>query len=112
MTLRELINQHPDKFYPQTWYTNEAFLDYHSTPKDSLPDVVGTAIHSSILRPPSAVQLAALWIEHPHDPIWERYLWCRDRDVQGQQVYVGQNGHGLEIHRHIHISSRFGIPVW
>ena len=25
---------------------------------------------------------------------------------------VGQNGHGLEIHRHIHLTSRFVIPTW
>ena len=50
----------------------------------------------------------------PDDAIWHRYLWTRDYDAQGQRVYVGgtDNGHGLEIHRHLHLDERFAVPLF
>lgn len=115
MTLRELLTQYPDKFYPQTWYWGEAFLD---TDAPTIADMPGDIIDSGHRLPahsidlPNAAQLAALWLEHPDHLLWAKYMWCCDVDAQGQHVYVGQNGHGLEIHRHIHLTSRFGIPTW
>ena len=115
MTLRELLTQHPTKFYPQTWYWDEAFLDYDvGDIHTALPSGWDAASYGVGLPKtlPNAVQLAALWLNHPDHILWAKYLWCRDTDAQGQQVYVGQNGHGLEIHRHIHLTSRFVIPTW
>lgn len=61
---------------------------------------------------PSVARLTLLFIADPTNAVWSRYLWCAERDTQGQRIYVGTNGQGLEIHRHLHITSRWGIPTW
>jgi hypothetical protein len=114
MTLRDLITEYPKFFYPQTWYLRERFIDAPAaavtltlpsqiTPHEAPPSSQGL---------PCAAQLALLYISHPTDRLWTRYLWCADVDAQGQRVYVGSNGHGLEIHRHLHITSRWSIASW
>jgi len=121
MTLRELIRNRPDAFYAnQTWYIDEPFMDEdHEIPADlEVPRVLG---HRGV--PPElivwymediqpAVVLAALYVRNPDDPIWRNYLWTSDLDRQGQRVYVGSNGHGLEIHRHLHLTDRWCVPKW
>ena len=115
MTLRDLLRLNPSAFYPQTWYLDEPFLDTDVgtlplTPPVELasyPEPPGLWLHE-----PFAAHLAALWIVKPDMPMWSKYLWCADVDSQGQRVYVGQNGHGLEIHRHLHLTSRWVIPTW
>jgi hypothetical protein len=112
MTLRDLIRLNPDRFYAQTWYRKEAFLD--NTPKPWLgwPSNIDPFLPTPECLPEyTTADLAQLWLERPDDPIWERYLWTSDRDSTGQRVYVGQNGYGLEIHRHLHLSERWGCPV-
>lgn len=114
MTLRELIAAHPDRFYPQTWYAGEVFMDIPlplNAPTNPQPSI-WTIVPTPGMALPLAVELAALYVAHPDSSIWRRYLWCADIDALGQRVYVGDNGHGLEIHRHIHLTERFGIPVW
>lgn len=112
-TLAELIASHPDRFYPQTWYVNEAFLLVRAcevkTPSRVLPSETQFAFMHEL---PSAATLAWLWVQHPDHRMWRRYLWTRDTDAVGQRVYVGQNGKGLEIHRHLHLTTRWGYPVW
>ena len=112
LTLREILTQYPEHFYTQTWYLDEPFLDVRWPPVRTLP--------SQIIDPwvgradwlPSASQLAFLYVCHPHADVWGRYLWCSDQDSHGQRIYVGTNGKGLEIHRHLHITSRWGLPSW
>lgn len=116
MTLARLLATHPERFYPQTWYLGEAFLD------TEVPDVVPPLPHYVLMhamhKPPPdlmlpfAAVLAGLYLAHPTNPMWRRYLWCADTDRQGQRVYVGANGKGFEIHRHLHLTERWGIPVW
>ena len=119
MTLRELIKTYPSKFYPQTWYAEEKFMD---TPAPlNLPAI--PVILSNRGMPPAlimwhmedlvpAVTLAALYVKEPEHPIWLSYLWTSDYDYLGQQVYLGDNGTGLEIHRHLAITDRWGVPRW
>lgn len=109
MTLRDLIAAHPDRFYPQTWYADEQFLDLTPRAIGWPSDVLATG---TIDPQATAADLAALYLEHPDCPLWSRYLWTCDHDRHGQRVYVGDNGRGLEIHRHIHLTSRFGVPQW
>src|SRR5512147_2860936 len=114
MTLRNLLLDNWSLFYhPQTWFIDEPFLDRNlditdvSVPRGFLP---GLAEPDSL---PDAVLLAARYVAHPHDPYWVgKYFWCADTDSQGQRVYMGTNGKGWEIHRHIHLTDRFGTAIW
>jgi hypothetical protein len=112
VTLRDLIAAHPGLFYRQDWYRGEPFVERQAIPLP-VPDRVLTtpdATNAPLLM--SAASLCALYVTVPDSPIWGRYLWTADRDSKGQRVYVGSNGHGLEIHRHIHLTERFGVPLW
>lgn len=114
MTLREIRAAYPHLFYPQDWFDGEAFMDVPlplDAPTDPQPGI-WTIVPTPGMALPLAVELAALYVAHPTADLWRRYLWCADKDSQGQRVYVGDNGKGLEIHRHIHLTERFGIPVW
>lgn len=115
MTLRELLAAHPDKFYPQTWYRDEAFMDIPCSIASGFPVhyISNGMLATPQIKLAPAAPLAYLWCyaDRTH-PMWAHYLWTCDVDHLGQRVYVGQNGHGLEIHRHIHITSRFVSPLW
>ncbi len=120
ITIRELRANHPDLFYSQDWFEDEAFMDtplskargsalpvgvqYEGIPPDQILWYMTDA--------PPAVLLVWLYVLNPDAKIWTRYLWTSSEDRHGQRVYVGQNGKGLEIHRHLHITHRFGVPVW
>ena len=115
MTIRELIQLYPDLFYSQEWYSDELFMDAE-LPAGSpieLPDTLNRdPVTWHIDKGVSAVTLVNLYVRYPMDPIWDRYLWTSDTDQHGQRVYVGSNGKGLEIHRFIHLTKRFGVPIW
>ena len=61
---------------------------------------------------PFAATLAGLYARNRHHYIWTRYIWTCDLDRHGQRVYVGDNGRGLEIHRHLHLTDRWGVISW
>jgi len=101
-----MIATHPDRFYPQTWHEGEAFMDTEPRTDLQRPNLhVGTGATEY-----TAADLAALWLADPSAGIWSFYLWTNDTDEHGQRVYVGQNGKGLEIHRHLHLTSRWVVP--
>lgn len=120
MSLHGLIRQFPQRFNDaQTWYLRETFMDTPEPNADALtpPATVfdiptnppGDHLAANL---PTAVDLAALFLRHPELPLWERYVWTSDTDHEGQRVYVGVN-HGLfEIHRHLHLTSRWAIALW
>lgn len=115
MTLREMLREWPEIFYPQTWYLDEAFLDITLHPHRPVRPPTRVQTWSPASRPvylPHAVDLALAWKSNPLSACWSRYLWCIDRDQYGQQVYVGTNGRGLEIHRHLALTSRWGVAQW
>lgn len=110
MTLRELRAAHPHLFHPtQDWFAGEAFLD---APARDVRWPVRVRGAADALPLANAATLAALYVQRPGDALWSRYLWTTDRDGQGQQVYLGANGRGLEIHRHLHLTARWGVPCW
>lgn len=117
MKLRDIIAAHPAMFYPQTWHEGEAFMDACPTPgivgqparsvPTPCPDFMSWPFHT-------AATLVQLYVQEPGNPVWLDYLWTRDTDKHGQRVYVGgvRNGQGFEIHRHLHITERWGVPLW
>ena len=113
-----MVDAYPHLFAPQTWYAQESFAHL------KLPPIIGLPTH--LVRCPrspeagivdeltDAVLLVALFLRYPDDAIWRDYLWTGDTDAQGQRVYVGgtANGRGFEIHRHLHLTERWSVPVW
>lgn len=102
MTLAELRAAHPTLFYEQSWFTGEAFMDREPSGdwERFMP------VDTDGPRPPvTAADMAALYVEHPHETIWRRFLWTDDADRWGNRVYVGGVGeYGIEmfqIHRHL-----------
>lgn len=115
MTLCEMIRRYPDAFHRQEWYCGELFMDASprtwigwptrivDTPPTGRPvDELGPAF--------TAADLAALWLEDQTRDLWNRYLWTADVDHLGQRVYVGVNDGLFEIHRHLHLTERWGVP--
>jgi hypothetical protein len=117
LTLTNIISANPHLFYAQTWYNGEAFMEREAT-------LIETPAFSQWSFPylfpqqqsqrVSAASLAWAYVRDPNAEIWDKYLWTDDQDSQAQRVYVGgkSNTGRFEIHRHISISSRFGLPVF
>jgi hypothetical protein len=120
MTIRELLVQHPALFYPQAWYLEEAFVDapmLEGWPAYPPAEMQYRGIPPEVILwdfcdQPPAVVLCNQYVAYPRHPAWNGYIWTADKDAQGQRVYVGSNGRGLEIHRHLHITNRWGVPRW
>lgn len=115
MTLSELRKAYPDKFYPQTWYAGEAFMEIplpDSAPNSPPSDVAYRGKEPGEASLFHAVTLAQLYLDFPHHPVWRNYLWTFDTDSNGQRIYIGDTGKGLEIHRHLAITNNWGTPVW
>ena len=117
LTIRRLRNRYRTLFHPtQDWFEREAFIDA-PLPHEMAHDTTPTArpgIPGRWEALPSAVELAALYVLDREAPVWRDYLWTSDTDAEGQRVYVGgtANGRGFEIHRHLQITNRWGVPTW
>lgn len=115
MTLRELIAANPDRFLAQTWYDAEPFMDIDCPPAIRLP-AFSSAPSPNGHDLPRAAMLAQLYLLYPAAPIWEQYLWCKDTDRLKQRIYVGGvsefNGRVFEVHRHLHVTPRWGVATW
>ena len=116
MTLRELLAAHPALFYPQTWFSDEPFMDVpvprlskHAEPPTCIVPFTARTRGADL---PRAATLAQYYVRQPTLTIWRSYVWCCDLDRQRQRVYIGTNGKGLEVHRHIHLTERFGVASW
>lgn len=116
MTLREMRETYPGLFYEQDWFDGHAFMN------EDLPTYLWVSkpeIRHRWWRKPRglawrAVDIASIWVREggvSDHPMWGRYLWTSSHDDLGQRIYVGQNGKGLEIHRHLHLTDRWGVPV-
>ena len=119
MTLTELVAAYPGLFYRNNrdWYRTEAFM--RALPLDAEPRVpvrarAITAVPKTNRGLPQAVDIAHAYVLDPLNPVWDDYILCRDRDAQGQQVYVAgcANGHGFEIHRIIDYAQRLRVAEW
>jgi hypothetical protein len=109
---------HPSLFCPQTWFETEDFAHKRLSPLIGLPTHVvrcpGEVPMSAVDELTDAVLLVDLFLRYPLDPVFRGYLWTADTDAQGQRVYIGgtANGRGLELHRHLHLTDRWSLPVW
>ena len=117
-------------FYNQDWYLKEAFasqpLDgaWHLIRKDVLEDA-RARLPEDIERTlpgeafPTAVTCAfaffAWWFHTGGQRLWEHdFVWCSDRDHNGDRVYVGRyedpdgvNKNGLNVHRFLSLRKSY-----
>lgn len=117
MTIVEMLDRYPRLFYAQSWYRGESFT--RILPSETpLSPPTGRVFLGQV--PPKnaklyrAVDLLNCYLKSPGSPLWDDYLWCGDFDAQGQRIYVGgkSNTGVIEIHRHLHLNERFGVPTW
>lgn len=113
-------------FYNQDWYLKEGFatrttLDgkWHlirTSVSDGArakpPDEIEASLGSSETFPTAvlaAFAFFAYWLHTDGGRLWEHdFLWCSDRDHNGDRVYVGRyedpekvNKNGFNVHRHL-----------
>jgi hypothetical protein len=121
-------------FYNQDWYMNEDFatketLDpgWHLIKKKVFENSRGMKPDDFLSendkenRLPTAILCAFsffAWYFHTNGEIlWQHdYIWCRDKDFHGDQIYVGRYSDisgltksGFSIHRHLHIKNCYGV---
>lgn len=114
MNLFELRAHNRQQFHPtQDWFVDESFM---RTPAPSglvrLANIITLDERPAALhRLPLAITMAQLYLMDPSSAMWLRYYWCRDVDHELQQVYVGDNGRGFEIHRHLNLTRRWAIAL-
>jgi len=113
-------------FYNQDWYVKEDFAattatdgQWHVLPKvvreewrAKRPDEIEAQLAPQE-KLPTAVDAAFTFFAHWHktggERLWEHdFVWCSDRDHNGDQIYVGRysdptgvNKNGFNIHRHL-----------
>jgi len=96
-TLLRLVTNHPEKFYPQTWYLDEEFANI---------SFKGDYVESQqiSLMPPVAWAYLHVFGYNTQD-LRNHYAWTSDFDHNGDRVYVGNWGSTgkLQIHRHLTI---------
>lgn len=117
MTIVEMLDRYPRLFYSQQWFRGEAFT--RILPSE-IPAFPPSSLVFSGKEPPKnarlyhAVDLLNAYLKAPSDLIWDSYLWTKDVDATGQRVYIGgkSNTGVIEIHRHIHLTERHGVPSW
>ena len=106
LSLRQLVQAHPDRFYPSTWWHAEPFADYvpEGGPMPRLWSLGRYAPHSYDTYMPVATLVAA-YLANPIDPRWRSFVWADTHDQYGNRVYVGGIGrYGIDtfqIHRHL-----------
>ena len=115
-------------FYNQDWYIKEDFFknpiftEWFLIRKNVYQESrsLAPSAHSNELKLPTAIQVAYTFIVYSlinKEFLWANdYVWCSDRDVNDDQIYVGRyrdptgiNYDGFSIHRHLSIRHNYGI---
>ena len=119
MNLIRLVRKHPNLFLPQDWYADEDFAwrDRGSVTTRDVPTFTPlAAVNGQDSALPFATELAACYAVTPLADVWQRFIWCADTDHLGQRIYVGgvsdANGRRFEVHRHLVVTSKWGVVVW
>jgi hypothetical protein len=120
-------------FYNQDWYINEGFAQnislsdtWYLIRKELFAKSRGITPemfiqrHPTVLKLPSAILCTYTFFSYYYlnegAILWPSdYIWCNDRDHNGDQVYVGRyvdpaglNKNGFSIHRHLSIKENYG----
>lgn len=136
--IRQIFGVNPKKsepcFYNQDWYLKEKFasqktLDakWYLLKKNIIentrmknPNDIQKKMKSKE-RFPSAVLCTftffAYYFLNKKELLWKYdFIWCRDKDVNGDRVYVGRyadpkkiNKNGFNVHRHLSIRTCYGF---
>jgi len=135
-TLRERFGMDPAVlepcFYNQDWYLKEDFAaatasdgKWHLLPLRVLEDARAKrpeeieATLGGWEAFPTAVTCAfaffAYWLHTGGEALWKNdFLWCSDRDHNGDRIYVGRyedpagiNKNGFNVHRHLALRSAY-----
>lgn len=119
MTLTEIVDAHPDLFYEGSgWWRGPGFA--MRPLRDGGPIEVPILITPPAggrpaIGPYFATQLVDAYVRSPGHPLWRYFIWCKDQDLHGQQVYVGGVGQfgidRFQIHRHLRIDERWVTPL-
>jgi hypothetical protein len=113
MDLHGIRDIYQELFHPnQDWFRDEEFAKRQVETTLTMPTGVYRGPRDGVHFHPFASALAALYVRYPDDPIWDNYLWCADTDRHGQRVFMGKNNGKMEIHRHLHLTDRWGSALW
>jgi len=130
--LRDRFGVDPDKaepcFYNQDWYIKEQFMDntlksdWYLIKKDVIEE--SRAMQPDNLRNkgvifPPAILCAYTFFAYYYarkEYLWHHdFVWCADKDHNGDQIYVGKyhdidgiNRNGFSIHRHLALRPCYG----
>lgn len=124
-TFRERFGINPEVsqpcFYNQDWYLNEEFIDLvlpcqwyliRRTPFDNTRGLSPEILMETNIKFPPAILCTytffAYWLAG-NMILWEYdFVWCKDKDHNGDRVYIGKytdidgiNKSGFSIHRHL-----------
>jgi hypothetical protein len=105
VTLTELRARYRSLFYDQHWMLGERFMNTLPNEREWKPPAKIVALgrmptRRQLLRCPLAVDHAHSFVEFPDDPNWlGPWRWCRDRDSEGNPIYVKVVNGKFEIHR-------------
>lgn len=115
-------------FYNQDWYLKEGFAaretlkpEWHLVSKSvqsgtrgQNPDRIKKSITRSHAFPSAVLAVFTFFAYYFHtggEMLWKRdFIWCSDRDSNGDRIYVGR--YPFNVHRHLRIRSNYGLaPV-
>lgn len=121
-------------FYNQDWYIDESFAHYNHLKlkwyliakkinpqsRGKEPNVIKSSLVRGHLLPFAILASFTFFAYYFHtkgEILWKHdFIWCSDRDKNGDQIYVGRyqdphsiNRNGFNIHRHLKIRSFYGL---
>jgi hypothetical protein len=137
--MREIFGIDPEKsepcFYNQDWYLKEKFAAketlkikwYLISKKISAktrgknPEIIAKSLKGKESLP-TAVLAAFVFFAYyflTKEMLWKNdFIWCKDKDVNGDRIYVGRyfdpkkiNKNGFNIHRHLSIKPNYGAAL-
>lgn len=137
MQLRSIFGTNSKKepcFYNQDWYINNSFANsitlknqwylikkiINNESRGKTPEIIEKSLkkHEQL---PSAILATftffAYYLLTGGEILWKHdFLWCSDRDSNGDQIYAGRyrdprgiNKNGFNIHRHLAIRPCYGL---
>lgn len=120
-------------FYNQDWYLNETFVnstnislkwylirkEVDDSTRGKFPEIINEENQCSDSLPKALLLTFVFFAYYLHSGgniLWNNdYVWCSDRDINNDQIYVGRysdpnkiNKNGFSIHRFLSITRLYG----